>query len=156
MVSLVFSASSLGWIFFNNVRNSLPLFIAQSLSINLQTLSYLNTLEDLFEMSYFMYLDSKKIKIEVCSKWYLIVTHWYINTLLKNHVTNSKEAFIYEKRHNIDESLFSEASSSRSLKRPLERWFRKADDFYDFRFKCKISEFVCQVDSCIQGTKIKS
>ena len=57
MVSLVFSASSLGWIFFNNVRNSLPLFIAQSLSINLQTLSYLNTLEDLFEMSYFMYLD---------------------------------------------------------------------------------------------------
>ena len=143
MVSLVFSASSLGWIFFNNVRNSLPLFIAQSLSINLQTLSYLNTLEDLFEMSYFMYLDSKKIKIEVCSKWYLIVTHWYINTLLKNHVTNSKEAFIYEKRHNIDESLFSEASSSRSLKRPLERWFSKSDDFYDFRFKCKISEFVC-------------
>ena len=95
MVSLVFSASSLGWIFFNNVRKSLPLFIAQSLSIHLQTLSYLNALEDLFEMSCFIYLDSKKIKIEICSKWYLIDMHWYIKALLKNHVTNSKEAFIY-------------------------------------------------------------
>ena len=47
-------------------------------------------------------------------------THWYTNILLKNDVINSEETFIYEERHSIDKSLFSEVSSSSSLKSPID------------------------------------
>ena len=42
------------------------------------------------------------------------------NILFKNCVTNSKEAFIYEEIHSIDKILFSETSSSSSLRSPID------------------------------------
>ena len=68
-------------------------------------------------------------------------THWYINILFKNHVTNSGEAFLYEERHNIDKSFFSKVYSSSSLKSPIDRYSRKANVFSDFRFEDKINNF---------------
>ena len=50
---------------------------------------------------------------------------------------NSEEAFSYEERHNIDKNLFSEVSSSNSLRSPVDRCFRKTIAFSDFKFDDK-------------------
>ena len=44
----------------NDVRNSLPWFIGQKPSVNLEIKYYLHALEDPFEISCFIHLDSKK------------------------------------------------------------------------------------------------
>ena len=61
--------------------------------------------------------------------------------MLKNQVTNSEEAFTYEKINNIDKSLFSEVASSSSLRSPIERCFRNAYAFFEFRLEDKINNF---------------
>ena len=48
-------------------------------------------------------------------------THMYTNIVFINHVKNNEKAFIYEERHSIDESLFSEVSSFSSLRSPADR-----------------------------------
>ena len=59
--------------------------------------------------------------------------------MFKNHVSNSENTVIYEQRHCIDKSLFSEVSSSSFLRSPTDRCFRKA--ISDFRFEVKIDNF---------------
>ena len=56
------SSNSFGQIFLINVRNSLPSFIAQRSSVNLETLWYLYALEDPLEISWFINLDLKPKK----------------------------------------------------------------------------------------------
>ena len=70
-----------------------------------------------------------------------INTHWCTNILLENHVTNSEKTFIYGERHSIDKSLFSELSTSSSLRRPIGRCFRKVSAFSDLRFEKEIYNF---------------
>ena len=53
-------SNSLGYIFLNDVRNSLSSFIARRSSMNLETASYSYALDNPFEMSCFIYLDSNK------------------------------------------------------------------------------------------------
>ena len=66
-------------------------------------------------------------------------------------VTNSEEAFIYEKRHNIDKSLFSEVSPSSSLRIVIDRCFSKSNPFSEFRFEDQIDNFYEEFiwDGCI-------
>lgn len=40
--------------------------------------------------------------------------------IYQNHVTTSKEAFMYEKRQSIDKSLICEVSPSSSIRSPIE------------------------------------
>ena len=89
---------------------------------------------DLFYISRF---KKKKKKEEVCPKWYEVNTRWYTNILFKNHVTNSEDAFIYEKRYSIDKSFFSKVSSSSSLRSPIDRCFRKG--ILDLDWKAKLT-----------------
>ena len=70
-----------------------------------------------------------------------MVLDQYTSILLKNHVTNIEEAFIYQERHSIGKSLFDELSSSSSLRSPIDRCFRKANAFSDFRFEYNIDYF---------------
>ena len=78
-------------------------------------------------------------KFNPISCW--IKTHWCTNILFENHVTNSEETFIYGERHSIDKSLFSELSTSSSLRRPIGRCFRKVNAFSDLRFEKEIYNF---------------
>ena len=52
-------SNSLGQIFLNDVRNSLSSFIARRSLMNLET-TYSYALDNPFEMSCFIFLDSKK------------------------------------------------------------------------------------------------
>ena len=63
-----FSSNFLEQIFLNNVRNSLLSFIAQRSSLNRETLSYLYTFEDLFEMLFYT-IRFKEIKKVVGTNW---------------------------------------------------------------------------------------
>ena len=83
----------------------------------------------------------KKINKEVGPKLYWINTHWYANIVLKNHVTNNKEAFIYEEIHSIDKSFFSNISFFSYYESPIDRCLRKANAFSDLRFELKIENF---------------
>ena len=67
-----------------------------------------------------------------------MVLDQYNSILLKNHVTNIEEAFIYQERHSIGKSLIGELSLSSSLRSPIDRCFGKANVFSDFRFEYKI------------------
>ena len=67
--------------------------------------------------------------------WYWFNKHWHKKNLFKDQVTDSEEAFINEKRHSIQESLFNEVSLFSSLRSPIVRCFRKTNMFSDFRFR---------------------
>ena len=58
------SSNSLGQVLLSDARNSLSSFIAQKSSVNLDTPLYLYALEDSFEMSCFIYLDSNKKRFD--------------------------------------------------------------------------------------------
>ena len=58
---------------------------------------------------------------------------------LKNHATNSEEAFIYEERRGIGKSLFKKVSSSSCLR--YYRCFKKVNAFSDFRFEDRNNNF---------------
>ena len=77
-------------------------------------------------------------------------------------VTDSEEAFIYENRLSIEKSLFSEVSSSNSLRSPVDRCFKKANVFFKFQFEDKINNFwklfdkEFMWDGWTEGVKVKS
>ena len=56
----------------------------------------------------FVYLNPKKIKEQVGPKCGWVNTHWHAIILFKTQVTNSEEAFIYEKIHSNKKSLLNE------------------------------------------------
>ena len=64
----------------------------------------------------------------------------------------SEKAFIYEKRHSIGRSLFSEESSSSPLKIPVDRCSRKVNVFFfkDFNLNTKLitSESILRRSLC--------
>ena len=53
----------------------------------------------------------------------------------------SEETFIYEKTYSIDESVLSKVSSSNTLRSLIDRFFREASVFSDFRFEDKIDNY---------------
>ena len=136
----------------------MPSFVAQRSSMNLERQWYLYDFEDSFKMACFIYLIQTEKGI-YCPKWCWINTHRYTNILFKN---NNHEAFIYERKHIIDMSFFSEASFSSSFRSPIERCFRKTNAFSDFRYKGKINNVwkhfyhEYRLDNFIWGTKVKS
>ena len=58
---------------------------------------------------------------------------------VKNHVASNEKGFIYDKRHSINKILFVKVSPSSSLRSPIDRCFRKAIAFFDFKFEETIS-----------------
>ena len=56
----------------------------------------------------------------------------------KNQVTNSEEAFIYDKRQSFGKSLFSEIFLFSSFRSPIHRCFKKANASFDFSFKINL------------------
>ena len=116
----------------------------------------LNTVEDSFEIGCFIYLDSRRTKKEVSPKWWWIKIYWNTNILFKNQVSSSEEGFIYEKRHKIDEIVFSEVSSSSSLRSPTDRCFSNANPFSDFRLITSESPFVKSLLGMVVYKVIKS
>lgn len=54
----------------------------------------------------------------------MVLDH-YNSILLKNHVTNIEEAFIYQERYSIGKSLIGELSLSSSLRSPIDRCLKK-------------------------------
>ena len=63
----------------------------------------------------------------------------------------SEKAFIYEKRHSIGRSLFSEESSSSPLKIPVDRCSRKVNGFFlNFNLNTKLitSESILRRSLC--------
>ena len=49
--------------------------------------------------------------------------------------------FFNKKRYSIYKSLFSKVSSFSTLRSPIDRCFREANAFSDFRFEGKIDNF---------------
>ena len=88
----------------------------------------------------FIHLDSKKQRNRLAqngAESILIAI-----PIFKNQVINSEEAFIYEKRHSIEKSFSNEILSFTSFTSPIDRCFRKANIFSDFRFEEKLA--TCQ------------
>ena len=113
------------------------IFIAQRTSVNLQILWYSYSLEDPFEIwNELFYIIRFKEVMKVCPKCCWVNSHWYTNILFKNHATSRVKKHLF-----IDKSLFSEVSSSSSLRSPIDICFREANAFSDFRFADKIDNF---------------
>ena len=60
---------------------------------------------------------------------------------LKACYQQSDEIFIYQKRYGIDKCLVSKVSSYSTLRSPIDRCFREANTFSNFRFEGKIDNF---------------
>ena len=58
--------------------------------------------------------------------------------MLKNYITNSEEAFIYEGKHSTDKSLFSEISFSHYIRRPIDKFLEKPMRFLTLVLKTKL------------------
>ena len=93
---------------------------------------YFYTSVDLFEMSCFIYLDSKRQR--------LVRNGARSVPFLKTMLPIAKKHLLMRKDLTLTKSLFSEVSSSCSLRSPTDRCFRKTKEFSDFKFVDKISK----------------
>ena len=71
-------------------------------------------------MNCFIYLDSKKQRKRLAQNSAGSIPMGIPISYLKT-VANSEEAFIYEKRHSTDKSLFSEVASPSFFRNPMDR-----------------------------------
>ena len=78
---------------------------------------------------FFNILRFKELKKEVSPKWWWVNVHWHTNILFEK-----------TKRHSIDKSLFSEVSSSSSLRSLIDRCYREGNAFCDFGFEDKLDK----------------
>ena len=101
-------------------------------------------LEDPFEMSCFIYLDLKTIKEGLtqndAERLPISIAIPCLTNVI-NHDTNTEKVFIYQERHSIDKSLFSEESSSSFHRIPIDKCSIKANAFSDLTFEVKVKNF---------------
>ena len=81
----------------------------------------------------FYIIRFKELKKEVGPKWCWINSHWYANILFKNHTSCRVKKHLL-----IDKSLFSEVSSSSSLRSPIDICFEKPMHFLTLDLKTKL------------------
>ena len=81
----------------------------------------------------FYIIRFKELKKEVGPKWCWVNSHWYTNILFKNHATSRVKTQLF-----IDKSLFSEVSSSSSLRSPIDICLDKPMRFLTLDLKTKL------------------
>ena len=81
----------------------------------------------------FYIIRFKELKKEVGPKWCWVNSHWYTNILFKNHATSRVKKHLF-----IDKSLFSEVSSSSSLRSPIDICLDKPMRFLTLDLKTKL------------------
>ena len=81
----------------------------------------------------FYIIRFKELKKEVGPKWCWVSSHWYTNILFKNHATSRMKKHLF-----IDKSLFSEVSSSSSLRSPIDICLEKPMRFLTLNLTTKL------------------
>ena len=117
----------------NDVRNSLSSYITQRTSVNLETPWYSYFFRRLIWNELFYIIRFKKLKKEVGPKWCWVNFYWYNHILFKNHATSRVKTQLF-----IDKSLFSEVSSSSSLRSPIDICLDKPMCFLTLDLKTKL------------------
>ena len=97
-------------------------------------------LEDPFLMSCFIYLNSKN-KRRGWPKISWMNTHWYTNILYKNQLTNSEEAFIYEKKTALTKVYLVQFILPAPLKVQQKGVLKKSVRFLPLDLKTELTTF---------------